>query len=96
MVQSILTQTIKVRCHGIASGTAGMMAVLDKTDGNSGGLCTHLRVIAVHAVKELPLHIAVSIRHHKSAVVTERVKIPDSAAVIRTETVHPRKDTRLQ
>lgn len=95
MAQSIITQTIKVRSHGIAPGTAGMMAVLDKTDGNSGGLCTHLRIIAIHAVKELPLRIADSIRHHKSAAIAERVKIPDTPDVIRTETVHPGEDARI-
>lgn len=56
MVQSILTQTIKVRCHGIAPGTAGVMTVLDKADGNSGCLCTHLRIIAVHAVRVAIAH----------------------------------------
>lgn len=96
MAQSILAQTIKVRCHGIAPGTAGVMTVLDKADGNSGGLCTHLRIIAIHAVKELPLRIAVSVRHHKGPAVAERVKIPDTFAVIRAETVHPGEDAWLQ
>lgn len=96
MAQSILTQTIKVRCHCMAPDTAGMMAVLDKTDGNSGGLCTHLRIIVIHAVKKLPLRIADSIRHNKSAAIAERVKIPDTPDVIRTETVHPGEDARLQ
>lgn len=85
-----------MRGHGITLSTTGVMAVLNQADGNSGGLCTHLRVIAVHAVKELPLRIAVSIRHHKSPAVAERVKIPDTSVVIRAETVHPGEDAWLQ
>lgn len=96
MAQGIIPQAIIMRCHGIAPGTAGVMTVFDKADGNSGCLCTHLRIIAIHAVKELPLRIAVSARSHKSAAVAERVKIPDTPAVIRAETVHPGEDARLQ
>lgn len=82
-------------CHGIALRTTGVMAVLNQTHGNACGFRTHFCAIAIHVVEQPPFLINVSFGGHKRATVAEYVEMPDTAAVVFTEAVHPAKDTGL-
>lgn len=96
MLQGIVPQAVKVRGHRVTFCTAGMVAVFNQAGSDTGGFCAHLRTIAVHAVEQMPFIVTVSIRGHKRAAIAERVKGPDTPAVLITEAVHPGENAWFQ
>ena len=85
-------------CHGVAFGAHGVVAVSHQAGRYARGLCAHLRAVTIHRVEQRPFFIIATarLRSHKRAIVTERIKTPDTSAVIRAETLHPGQNTRLQ
>ena len=96
MLQGVVPQAVIVFGHGIAFGATGVMAIFNQADRDACGFRAHLSIITVHAVEQMPFIVIVSIRGHKRAAITEGVERPDTAAVGRTETLHPGQNTRLQ
>lgn len=96
VVERVVPQAVVVLRHGVAFGTAGMVAESHQTDRNPCSFGTHVTAVAVHRVKQRPEFIVLHFRGHKRAAVAQRVKIPDAAAVVRAEAVHPREDGRLK
>ncbi|TDX20156.1 hypothetical protein EDF88_0352 [Buttiauxella sp. BIGb0552] len=93
MAKGVIPQSVVMLCHGIALRATGMVAVFNQTHRNACRLSAHFRTVAIHVVEQHPFFITISFGCHKSATVTEGVKLPDTAAVVFTEAVHPAKDT---
>jgi hypothetical protein len=96
MLQGVVPQAVIVLGHCVTFCTTGVMAVFNQADSDTCGFCTHFRTIAVHAVEQMPFIVTVSIRGHKRAAIAERVKGPDTTAVLITEAVHPGENTGFQ
>ena len=96
MLQGIVPQAVIVRGHCVTLCTASVMAVFNQADSDTGGFRAHFRIIAVHAVEQMPFIVTVSIGNHKRATIAERVKGPDTTVVLITEAVHPGKNTGFQ
>src|SRR5690606_15702624 len=94
--ERVVSQTVVVFRHGVAFGTAGVVTVCHQTDGNSGCFGTEFTAVAVHRVEQRPRFIVLRFRSHKRAAVAERIKIPDTSAVVGAEAVHPGEDSRLK
>lgn len=96
MLQGIVPQAVIVRGHCVTLCTAGVMAVFNQADSDTGGFRAHFRIIAGHAVEQMPFIVTVSIGSHKRTAIAERVKGPDTTVVLITEAVHPGKNTGFQ
>lgn len=72
------------------------MAIFNQADSDTCGFRAHFRTIAIHAVEQMPFIVTVSIRSHKRSAIAERVKGPDTPAVLITEAVHPGENARFQ
>ncbi|GDO93402.1 hypothetical protein BvCmsNSNP012_00094 [Escherichia coli] len=97
MLQGVIPQTVIVDRHGITLRTTGMMTVRHQTGSNAGGFRAHFSAVAVHGVKQHPCFvIIIRFRCHKCPAVVQGVQIPDTTAVVFTQTVHPAEDTGLQ
>ena len=95
VTERVVPQAVIVLRHGVAFGSHGVVAVRHQTHGYSGGLTAEFTTITVHGVEQRPFFtgILIRLRSHKGAAVTQRRKIPDAAAVISAEAVHPREDS---
>ncbi len=84
--------------HGITLRTAGVMTVRHQTGGNAGSFRTHFSAVTVHGIEQYPCFVIIVIRFgcHKCPAVVQGVQIPDTTAVVFTQTVHPAEDTGLQ
>lgn len=70
------------------------MTVGHQTGGDTRSLLAHCSPVAVEGVEQHILFI--SIWHQEGTAVTERVEIPQSTVIIRTESVQPAKNLGLQ
>lgn len=82
--------------YGIALDTTGVIAAFNRADRDICGFHAHFRTITVHAVEQMPFIATISIRGHKHAAATERVKGPDTVVVLITEAIHPGENMGLQ
>ncbi|CAM7321791.1 hypothetical protein ESCOCP328B_26855 [Escherichia coli] len=75
-----------------------MMTVRHQTGSNAGGFRAHFSAVTVHGIEQYPGFSIIFIRfgRHKCAAVIQGVQIPDTTAVVFTQTVHPAEDTGLQ
>ncbi len=96
MLQGIVPQAVIVRGHRVTFCTAGVVAVFNQAESDTGGFRAHFRIIAVHAVEQMPFIVTVCIGSHKRAAIAERVKGPDTTVVLITEAVHPGENTGFQ
>ncbi|RDQ89987.1 hypothetical protein C4A21_00015 [Escherichia coli] len=98
MLQGVIPQPIIMDRHGIILCTTGMMTVRHQTGGNAGGCRAHFSAVAVHGIEQYPCFAIIVIRFggHKCATIVQGIQIPDTTAVVFTQTVYPAEDTGLQ
>lgn len=98
MLQGVIPQPVIMDRHGITLRTTGMMTVRHQTGSNAGSFRAHFSAVTVHGIEQYPCFVIIVIRFgcHKCPAVVQGVQIPDTTAVVFTQTVHPAEDTGLQ